>query len=84
MLANQGAEGGKLFEQVGPAGDRTQGFRQEHGLDDLGKTKGGNGQIIALEPEDRQADEPGEDGGQQSGQHQSHRNGQAEATMMQS
>ena len=79
VLGNQGAEGGKTLEQVGPIGDRTQGLPQEHGLNDLGKTEGGNGQVIALEPEDRQTDEPGEDGRQQSGQHQGHRNGQAEA-----
>ena len=79
VLRHQGAEIGEAFEQVGAVGDGAQGLPQEDGLDDLGKAQGGDGQIVALQPQHRQPDEESEGGGQQAGQHQGRRHGQAEA-----
>ena len=44
------------------------GSRLEHRSDDLCKAQGGDGQVVALQTQHRQADEPGKEGGHASAQ----------------
>ena len=69
-------EGGEAAQQVGAVGDGPQGVPLEEGPDDLRKAQRGDGQVIAFEPQHRQADQEGEEGGRQARQDQGHRHGQ--------
>ena len=53
-------EGGVVLEHVGAVGHRPQLLPLEHGADDLGKAQRGDGQIVALQAQHRQADQKGE------------------------
>ena len=50
----------------GAVGDGAQLIPLEHRPDDLAEAQGGNGQIVAFQPQHRQADEPAEKGRQQA------------------
>ena len=45
------------LEQVGAVGDGAQGVPLEESPQDLGKAQGGDGQIVALQPQHRQSDQ---------------------------
>ena len=52
-------EGGEVFQGVGAVGDRPQLIPLEHRPDDLAEAQGGDGQIVAFQPQHGKADEPG-------------------------
>ena len=76
----EAGEGGEVFQGVGPVGDGPQLIPLEDGPDNLAEAQGGDGQVVALQPQHRQSDEPGHGGGhkapqnqrRQHPQHQSH------------
>ena len=72
-------EGGETFQHIGAVGDGAQGLPLENGAEDLRKAQGRNGKVVALEPQDRQADEVGKARGHQAGQDQPHQNAQHHA-----
>ena len=61
-------EGGDLSDHIGAVGDGPKGLPLEHRSDDLCKAQGGDGQVVALQTQHRQADEPGKEGGHASAQ----------------
>ena len=73
-----GVKAGKAAQQVGGIGQGPKLFPLDDGAHDLGKAQGGNGQIVALQLQHGQADEPGEDGRYDTRQDQAHQQGQAE------
>ncbi len=60
VLDVEAGEGGKALQRVGAVGDRAQPVPLEDGPDDLRKAQGGDGQVVALQPQHRQADKPGD------------------------
>ena len=57
-----GVEVCKLLQQVGGVCQGAHLLPLDDGAHDLGKAQGGNGQIVALQLQHGQADEPGKDG----------------------
>ena len=56
-------------QDVGAVGDGAELLPLEDGLDYLGKAERRDGEVVALEPEHGQADEPGEEGGDEAGEY---------------
>ena len=71
-------KGGEKAEHIGTVGDGPQFVPLEDGADDLRKAQRGNGQIIALEPQHRQADQEREGRRHQPGQNQRGNDGHGE------
>ena len=80
ILDIEAGEGGEVLQGVGAVGHRAEGVPLENGPDDLREAQGGNGQIVGLQTQHRQADEPrhrcrhaaAQKQGQQNAQHQPH------------
>ena len=68
----------ELPQQVGGVGQGAQLVPLDDGAHDLGKAEGGDGQVVALELQHRQADEPGEEHGHETRQDKAHHHRQAE------
>ena len=73
-----GIKVGKSAQQVGRVGQRPHLLPLDDGAHDLGKAQRGDGQIVALELEHRQADEPSKDSRHDARQNKTHDHGQAE------
>ena len=67
-----GVEVGELLQQVGGVGQGAHLLPLDDGAHNFGKAQGGNGQIVTLELQHRQTDEPGEDGRHDARQNQAH------------
>ena len=80
QLDVEAGEGGEALEGVGAVGDGAQFVPLEDGPDDLAEAQGGDGQIVGLQPQHRQSDQPrhggrhdaGEDQRQQHADHKAH------------
>ena len=75
----EAGEGGEVFQGVGPVGDGPQLIPLEHRPDDLAKAQGGDGQIVAFQPQHRKADEPRHGGGHAAPQNQRQHHAQHQA-----
>ena len=69
-------EGGEALDHIRAVGNGAKGLPLENGPQDFGEAQCGNGEIVAFQPQNRQADERREQRGHQSRQNQSHENGQ--------
>ena len=73
QLELEGVDAHKAFQGVGAVGDGPQLAPLEDRPDHLGKAQGGDGQVVGFQPQHRQADQPGHQGGGQprgdNGQH---------------